>query len=399
VRPLGDAFFNDTTHGYRQKAAFASVDLDVIAHILTLTAGTRYFRSESSLLGSSVGSSFCSTLLDPRPSNPCLNQASFDLDALGLRRTYSGFRSRASLSWKLDSAAMFYAAWSQGFRAGGFNRVTHITNSSALSNGNAAANQSYQATANARGGASLPLAYAPDSLTNLETGWRTRLWDGRVQWNGTLYQEDWTHAQVTAQGPEFGTFGSVVNGGTYRVRGFETSASLHLRWLTIDCGAAWSHGRLINQGTYYWNDGTPIDFGALTNRDGSPVLNFSGPLGGPLAGAPPFQGNIRARYEFDLHGVGSFVQVGVVHQAHSLSSAKSGTIDAQGESTAYDLPAFTTLEAAIGVAKGGWSLQAYGDNLTDRRAELFANNDNDVKAVTVIRPRTIGVRVGYKFGT
>ena len=46
VRPLGDAFFNDITRGYTQKAAYASVDFDLIPQTLTLTAGTRYFRTE-----------------------------------------------------------------------------------------------------------------------------------------------------------------------------------------------------------------------------------------------------------------------------------------------------------------------------------------------------------------
>jgi iron complex outermembrane receptor protein len=43
VRPLGDGFFNDSTRGYQQKAAFASVDWDLVPRSLTLTTGTRYF--------------------------------------------------------------------------------------------------------------------------------------------------------------------------------------------------------------------------------------------------------------------------------------------------------------------------------------------------------------------
>jgi iron complex outermembrane receptor protein len=65
----------------------------------------------------------------------------------------------------------------------------------------------------------------------------------------------------------------------------------------------------------------------------------------------------------------------------------------------YDLAAFSTFEAAVGVAKGGWSVQAYGENLTDTRAQLFANYYDFVKAVTVSRPRTLGLHLSYRFGS
>ena len=55
----GDAFFNDITRGYKQKAAYASVDFDLLPHQLTLTAGTRYFNIDTSEVGSTVCSFGC----------------------------------------------------------------------------------------------------------------------------------------------------------------------------------------------------------------------------------------------------------------------------------------------------------------------------------------------------
>jgi iron complex outermembrane receptor protein len=66
---------------------------------------------------------------------------------------------------------------------------------------------------------------------------------------------------------------------------------------------------------------------------------------------------------------------------------------------AYELAPFTTYDGALGVGKDGWLVQVYGQNLTDTRAELFANYNQWYKGVTVNRPRTIGVRLSYKFGT
>ena len=37
-----------------------------------------------------------------------------------------------------------------------------------------------------------------------------------------------------------------------------------------------------------------------------------------------------------------------------------------------------------------WLVQLYGENLTDTRAQLYANYAQWYKAITVSRPRTIG---------
>ena len=69
----------------------------------------------------------------------------------------------------------------------------------------------------------------------------------------------------------------------------------------------------------------------------------------------------------------------------------------QGHSTTYDLAPFTTYDGALGVGKDAWLVQLYGENLTDMRAELYANYSLNYKAITVNRPRTIGLRFSYKF--
>jgi iron complex outermembrane receptor protein len=143
--------------------------------------------------------------------------------------------------------------------------------------------------------------------------------------------------------------------------------------------------------------GTPIDFGRLQDAHGNAVPNPGGPLGSPLAGAPSFEGNIRARYEFSYNGLVPFLQMDVVHQAHSLATTERFTLDVQGASVAYNLPGFTQYDGSLGIRNDVWTAQIYGENLTDTRAQLYANFSEWYKAVTVNRPRTIGFRFGYKF--
>jgi iron complex outermembrane recepter protein len=393
VRPLGDAFFDDITRGYKQKAAYASIDFELVPQTLTLTAGTRYSSTDNSEVGSAVGSVGCYAIPPPSTANPCVNQSNFiNINAEGLNKTYSGFKSRANLSWKVSEDALLYCTWSQGFRAGGFNRAPFAPpGNSPLADGN-------NPLATQHGGWVPPVAFAPDSLTNNELGWKTQWMGQRIQWNGAIYQEDWNQTQIGVYG--LGVIGGAVtlNGGNYRVRGIETSGVVRAATgLTFEAGAAWNHSELVKQATFLWRDGTPIDFSALQTSSGQSLPNPGGALGSPLAGAPPFQGNIRARYEVPFSGYNAFAQIDAVHQSHSLATAYHLSLDLQGNSTAYDLPAFTTYDGALGVGKDSWLVQVYGENLTDTRAQLYANYAQWYKAVTVSRPRTIGLRFSYKF--
>ena len=61
TRLPGDAFFDDITRGYTQRAAYASVDFELIPSKLTLTAGTRYSSTETSEVGSTSAASIATS--------------------------------------------------------------------------------------------------------------------------------------------------------------------------------------------------------------------------------------------------------------------------------------------------------------------------------------------------
>jgi iron complex outermembrane recepter protein len=392
VRNDNDGFFDDIKRGYTQKAAFASVDFDIIPKVLTITGGTRYYRIDTTEKGAVVGSFGCkdfSGTATPNP-NPCVNHSNFtNLDALHLDKLYTGFKSRANITWKITPDIMVYYTWSQGFRAGGFNRPNSVEGSSPLT-----------------GGWAPPVAFGPDNLTNNEVGWKTEWLDHRIQWNGAIYREDWKGTQISLFDP--GVTGNLTfnaNGSDYRVKGLETTLIARpIRELTISAGASWNHSELVKESSFTWEfgplKGQPIDFATLKDPKTGAVLGLSNPggtLGDPLAGSPPFQMNARVRYEAPLGDYVPFVQLGVIHQAHSLSSTDRLTKDLQGNSIAYNLPPFTTYDGSIGVSREAWMAEIYAENLTDKRAELFANYRQWYKSVTINRPRTVGLRFSYRF--
>jgi hypothetical protein len=111
--------------------------------------------------------------------------------------------------------------------------------------------------------------------------------------------------------------------------------------------------------------------------------------GSPLAQSPPFEGNLRIRYEYDIGEYQAFWQAGGTHQAHSYSAA--------GNIQIYDQASFSTYDASTGVSRGAWSLQVYGQNLTDTRPNLFSSDAQFVHAEIVNRPRTVGLSYSFKF--
>jgi iron complex outermembrane recepter protein len=360
VRNDNTAFYDDITRGYTQKAVFGSVDVDIIPKKLTFTAGTRWYKFDNSEVGSAQGSFGC--YVGVATTTPCTTSSSaINLNAENLHSSYSGFKSRANLSWKIADDALLYYTWSQGFRPGGFNRdsTLHL-------------NGEYQT----------PQTFAPDSLTNNEIGWKTQWFDHRLEFNGTVYQEDWKNVQVEFFDPQggLGNLEFETNGPNYRVRGLETQFVARV-----------THGLTLT-GSGSLNHSVQTNSPFLIGVNGQPITSIPTPYGTPgtpLANSPAFQANLRARYEFAFNDYHAFWQVGAVHQSHSYS--ETGYVEN------FYQPGYTTYDAAMGVAKDAWTVQIYGQNITDANYVTFIDADQFIKENFVGRPRTIGVKFGYKF--
>ncbi len=92
VRSYNTAFFDDITRGYTQKAVFGSADFDIIPKILTLTAGTRYYKFDNTEVGSAASSFGC--YVGYTTSTPCSNYSyGVNLNAEGLHSTYPASRA------------------------------------------------------------------------------------------------------------------------------------------------------------------------------------------------------------------------------------------------------------------------------------------------------------------
>jgi outer membrane receptor protein involved in Fe transport len=393
IQAPGVSFYPDALRETKQTAFFTSVDFDLVPKVLTLTVGTRYFRFSNSQVGSLTQGFTC--FEQGTPPKGCISD-SFDFDTSGLHSTENGTRSRANLTWHPMTDVMLYYTFSQGFRPGSFNQ-----NGGSLHAYGPDGVQQFV----------VPKGYTSDSLTNNEFGWKTEWLDHRLQWNGAIYRENWNNVQVSFLDP--GVAGNVTfdtNGQNFVVHGFETSLMGRItRGLTLQASASWNHSEqtnspaLIDENPLSANFGKPITETCNSSGTGcSAVVNPFGPIGAPSASSPPLQFSLRARYEFTLGEYQTFIQASAAHSGHSFTQAGANpTIAAAGfVSTTrlrFEDPAFTDIDASVGIAKDAWNAQLYVENLADANTSLFTNADQYIIAQTPMHPRVIGVKIGFSF--
>lgn len=420
VGPLaGAGFVNTILRRDRQFALFGEASFDIIPDKLTITGGARYYNEQASMEGGSSTSftgsvrADCATVSTdpatglttcnyvPKAVAPTTLGASSVLSTAlaGISpTTYKGVIFKGNLTYKIDPNSLIYATYSEGFRPGGFNRK-------GCNAGVAARPEFKDACAANR-------AYAPDDVKNYEIGAKLGLFDHRLQINVAAYLVDWKEIQIAAFDQNISNQTFVGNLANARIKGFEGDINARpTRGLTIGAGFSYNDTKITG----------------CTGNAIAQVLCAQGviaPSGTPLALSPKFQGNIRLRYEWEMpSGLKPFVQAGFHHVGSTITSdlanvnillgcnapynhcgvpaTINGVTVKPGDPIAllqnlFDQPAYNTIEASFGVSKDDWSLQIYGDNLTDERPQLFTSANDGEKRVTTSRPRTIGMRFSYK---
>jgi iron complex outermembrane recepter protein len=387
TRNDNDAFFEDVQRGYKQFAFFTSLDFDIIPKVLTITAGTRFYHFDNFQTGSVVSSFGCFG----QGAAPCTAGAT-SINGENETDTYTGTRSRANLSWHVAPDTLLYYTYSQGFRPGYFNRSSgcHVPDPVTKI-------KEY----------CIPLRIAPDSLTNNEIGWKTELFDHRIQFNGAIYQEKWTNVQVGFFDPgQLGNLTFGTNGQNFRVRGIEAQvAARATQGLTLTGAVTYNKSEQTNSPALIANNPALLANPLSAPLYGKPITSIAnpfGPVGSPTANSPLFQGNLRARYDWGFHEYNMFAQVGFTYSTSSWTQTSNNPSLSTGGAVnttllRFENPAYGLLDASVGVAKDQWTVQFFGENLADRNVSLFTSTGQFVVAQTPTRPRVLGLTIGYKF--
>ena len=386
VRNDNTAFGEDVHRGYKQTAVFASADFDLIPKVLTLTGGTRYYRYSEF----EVGSKYTTPLGCTNVPNGCYAGAT-SIDAEHENTTFHGFKSRGNLTWHITPDILLYYTYSQGFRPGGFNRT--VAKKAKDANGV----PQYDS----------PLSYAPDSLTNNEIGFKTEFLDHRLQVNGSAYRMNWTNVQFALFDPTIlGNTTFVVNGPDYRVTGFELQLVAKVTdGLTLQGSGSWNSATQTSAPCLIDNHaGSPNLGNCITEVKGKSFENPFGSLGTRPAFSPAVEFNLRARYDWSFNDYKAFVMAGASHisaMSNQPASYLAGDIPSQAIPTTthlrYDQAGYTTYDASLGVTKDNWSAALYGQNLSNSDASTFTSSAQFIKSEVPLRPRVLGIKIGYKF--
>jgi iron complex outermembrane receptor protein len=372
-------FFDDVERGYKQLAEFASIDFDIIPKVLTVSGGIRHFKYDSNETGGDVGSFYCKQFTPTTYFGYCKAPYGTDFSTRQTAVTNTGNRGRGNVTWHVTPDLMLYYTYSQGFRAGSFNRSTscHLPDAQGIN--------LY----------CIPATTEPDNVTNNEVGWKTEWLDHRLLFNGALYKENWDNAQTGFFDPQggLGNLAFATNGPSYRVKGIELTTMWRVtQGLTVDLAASWNSTEQTNSPYLIANNPELLTNPLSAPAYGKPITSIPnpyGPLGSPTAYSPPFKITGRLRYDWVMSDYGLFVQAGVAHQGHMVT--------ATGYVPAYDIDPLTIYDASAGIAKDQWSVQLYAQNLTNVNTPTEKNSSQFVLAEVVPRPRVLGIRFDYHF--
>jgi iron complex outermembrane receptor protein len=415
------AFGEDVQRGYKQKAFFTSIDVDVIPRLLTASGGIRFYHYDEFEEGSEYYSATTSGSFSPSGQGLVVNHLNGQCTAAGLcgfpinlSRNESGHSWRGNLTWLVTADVMSYFTYSEGFRPGGFNRTGSLPGQPPVLQGLAPysgpnTNQYARST-----------GYNSDNLINNEVGFKSEFLDHHVLFNLAAYYMKWENSQQALFDPvNLGNNTFNVNGSSYTVKGFEVQfvaritdeLTLHGS-SSVNTSSQSSTPCLTSVGadpnaTGTANNPTPKGH-CITQVNGAPYTNPFGQRGARPAFSPPWIFNLLARYDWTAGAYRRFAWVGASHiAAMSNEPANFPDGNAPGENPPtgwpsttllrYQIPAYTTYDGGLGVAKDNWTAQIQGNNLTNAYGPTKISSDQFIKSEIPLRPRVITFLVGYRF--
>lgn len=355
--PEGVIFRNDILRTDQQMGLFGETTFD-ISDQFALTVGARYYDVEVDLEGSANSSFY--NLFTESDQQVFGTNISFIYGPDGPaeapdKASTDGMIYKLTGEWTPTDDVMFYATYSEGFRAGLLNRP---------------------GGASGPGGYTVPYAVDTDEVKNYELGWKTELFDNSLRFNGSAFFVDIEGLQTTIFDPSIVNLFFSDNAANAEIQGLEgdfTWAPASVDGLTI-AGAF-----------------------SLLDTEITEVLVPTDDVveGSDLAFAPAYQGNLRVRYEWDLEQevAGQRLTAHVMPQIVFSDDSVSDVI----EINKMDLDGYVTLGGSMGVTGESWGAEIFASNLTNEYAELSGSFVYDRERITPMRPRTIGIRVSYDY--
>jgi len=264
----------------------------------------------------------------------------------------SGTSLKANLSYRPNDDILVYGQWAEGFRLGNANFPLpphcDVNNDGILD------------------GTSFPIrnGYDSDTTENIELGAKLAMFDNRLQVNAAVYQVDWQGIPLIVFGTSCGN-GMTINGGEARSQGFEIETIYQVTEdFQISLGGAFTDAELTE------------DAGSLGLR------------GDRLPSAPDYSANLGLQYDFEAGGYASYVRGDYAYVSDFYNKVGETGI-AAGD--------YGQFNASAGITLDGFNIELFARNLTNEDALTHADAALRDNRAYQLRPRTIGLNVGYQF--
>jgi iron complex outermembrane receptor protein len=219
-----------------------------------------------------------------------------------------------------------------------------------------------------------PTSYDADRLTSYEVGLKADWFNRALSLDIAAFYLDWKDIQLFAVVNDTGVN---ANGGTAVSKGVELTATARpVKGLSFALNGAYTD--------------------AYLTQDTDPVVG--GLDGDPLPYVPKWSWSLSGDYEWTVM-TDATAYVGSTVSYTGNRTPDFGTRDPDGD--LRKVPKYTTIALRAGIDAGHWSVEAYVQNLTNKRGITSIAGEgfypNGAIAAGVIRPRTIGLTVGAKF--
>ena len=274
---------------------------------------------------------------------------------------FSDVSPKVNIAHKLNDDVLLYATYSSGFRPSGTNRLNKVARESGI----------------------VPATYDSDTLTNLEAGFKSTLAGGKIILNGNLHTMNWDDFQATSYIYNLLTVAFVQNVGQATITGLELESYFNI-------SDSFSASLML----------------ALTDPEfKEDIYDLTGvlsvPKGNQLAYVPTEKFVLSMNKDLVIRNRDAYISYDHSYTGESYQS--SANVNTNPSYSLANLrfgvnPSSKagSIDDVLGFLKNA-SVEMYFENIHDSDPTLGIYDDfGDVRR-TGTKPRTIGIRLRYRF--
>jgi outer membrane receptor protein involved in Fe transport len=396
-------WYSQSHTDWTQKAVFGELKWHLNEQ-LTLTLGGRYFERENvqfylvnhpgalPLAPGALPPGEPDLLADTQRQERLAN-GGFPVGRLGEE---AEFIPKVSLSYSFGEDSMVYGLFTRGKRPGGINR--------------------------SRGDPFFPAAYGPDTMDNIEIGYRSTFAGGQGRFNATVYNMKWTDYQLEIVDP---SSEPCTDPGVDKIPGLcgqpwqpivANVGEAHISGVNVEIDYAPTDQLLLGMNAEFMEAETDTShdldgiFGEVDPATGEFDPEIIGGLRLPTVPKVKWSAWVQYHWPVKLFGAGNhaYVRTQWSYTGDSFSTLEPRTITEANPQ--FKNEAYTIGDLRVGVQGEAWEVSLFVNNLTDERAQYTHGGRFDWAAANLAegrphmvriytnRPREYGIRYTKRWG-